>query len=91
MVFMMMIKLNEYWSHLPKNSAATNVFRRHRRWTNVNQTGAQFIVITDAGSRLDLRPPRGYKFGSQFCGSLQLTHFYAAKQCLTYFETTIEE
>jgi len=45
-----------------------------------NQTGAQFIVITDADRYTIYDRHRGYDFSSQFCGSFQLTQFYAGNE-----------
>jgi hypothetical protein len=47
-----------------------------------NQTGAQFIVITDADRYTIYDRHRRYDFGSQFCGSFQLTHFYASSEAV---------
>jgi len=47
-----------------------------------NQTGAQFIVITDGDRYTIYDRHRGYDLGSQFCGSFQLTQFYAADEAV---------
>jgi hypothetical protein len=47
-----------------------------------NQTGAQFIVITDADRYRIYDRHRGYDFASQFCGSFQLTSFDAASEAV---------
>jgi predicted type IV restriction endonuclease len=42
------------------------------------QTGARFIVITDADRYEIYDHHRGWDFDSMFCGRFQLTQFYAA-------------